>query len=100
MKNLITTLLFVLPFCLFGQTTVGKVTNVINQTTQVVKTLPLPINTLDSDEVLDPEYIETDIVIEKDNTVYKYPNMDAMTDQEQFNYELQQTKFITGKPKK
>lgn len=100
MKNLITTLLFVLPLCLFGQTTVGKVTNVINQTTQVVKTLPLPINTLDSDEVLDSEYIETDIVIEKDNTIYKHPNMDAMTDQEQFNYELQQTKFITGKPKK
>ncbi len=101
MKKLITTILFVLPFCLFGQTTINKVNTVVNQTKQVITTLPNVINTtlIDSDEELDPEYIENTIVIEPDNTVYKYPNMDAKTDQEQFNYELQQTKFITGKPK-
>ena len=99
MKNIITTILFIVPFCLFGQTTINKVNTVVTQTKQVINTLSLPSTVLDSDEDLDPEYIETNIVIEKDNTIYKYPNMDAKTDQEQFNYELQQTKFITGKPK-
>lgn len=53
-------------------------------------------NTLDRllvEEQLDDEYMETEISLEADSTVYKHPNLDNMTDIEEFNYELQQIKL-------
>lgn len=93
MKKIITTILFLTPFCLFSQTN-NEVLNKSKQTTT------LSSSQLNTDEELDPEYIEVDIQIYEDNTIYKYPDLDSMTDQEEYNYELKQIKTTTGNPKK
>lgn len=47
-----------------------------------------------SQENLDAEYQERPIRVEADNFIDENPDLDAMTDQEQFNHDLKNGKFI------